>query len=280
MYENFLTILNEYSSQGHIEILHRGLDKGYAFKKFNLNTDYNSIEQFGERLFFFGEKSKYFEIEKYDLEIKLDNISKTIFEKLFDILSNLDFDSISPLFYENNKDVCRYFSVNNQEEFIQNIMSLDKKCRTYMRNYYSSILHQLDNNDLKKESFFVSSSSEFSQANNYSLGKKGIVINFWNWKSKEHKCNFDNIPYFDGVPFPNENETSVFGAIFPHYIYSFEHDGQLYINPALFDEKELEIILYTGFEIDQTDFKNKLQKMTSYKSYLENDNDQFTEKNL
>lgn len=278
MYEKFLKILSDYSNKDKVEILHRGFTKEYAFDKFNLDVKYNSIEQFGERLFFFGEKSKYFQIEKHKLKFELNDISNPIFKQIFDIYMSLEIDLIPSIFYENNKKTFEYFTVDNEQNFLKKINSLSEKCQMNLRNYYFSILHQLENNDFKGESFLVSTSSNLSVANGFTLGKGGIIINFWNWKSKENMCDFKDLPYFNGVPYPYEDEISIFGAIFPHYIYSFTYEGELYVNPNLFDENDFEIVLFTGFDIDQTDFKAKLEKMTSYKSYLINNGEKFEEK--
>ncbi len=47
---------------------------------------------------------------------------------------------------------------------------------------------------------------------------------------------------FIGVPYPREEEESVFGAIFPHYIYSFQCEGKLYINPNIPDLDDYEVL--------------------------------------
>lgn len=278
MYLNFLKILKEYSSKNKIEILHRGFTKEYAFKKFNLDTKHNTIEQFGERLFFFGEKSKYFELKRFKLKFRLNDESQREFKAIFNIFTTIESDSTPSEFYKNNKMIFDYFDIKNKSKFLLNTKLLSNECKMFIRNYYFAILHQLENNDFKGESFLISSTSDFSQANNFAVGEEGIVINFWNWKSKENICNFKNLPYFNGVPFPNEKEVSIFGAIFPHYIYSFEHKGKLYVNPNLNNKHNFEVVLFAGFEIDQSNFKEKLKRMTAYEFYLEKDINKLEEK--
>lgn len=275
-FDKFFSLLKKFEKKNKIQILYRGFSKEYVFQKFNLDPNYNTLEQFGEKLFFFGEKSNNFLVGKKSIKFGINDVSRNVFERIFDIFLHLSSENIPPDFYENNKNNFNYFDVENKNEFLNKIEQLGEKCKISLRNHYLSILHQLDQNDFKDVSLFVSSSSEESIANNFAL-KSGIVINFWKWNNKTiNNCNFVGFPYFKGVPFEGENEEPILGVIFPHYIYSFECEGKSFINPNIpdipniCDEDDYEFLLYTGFEIDQSNFDKKLKKMTSYQSYLEN----------
>ncbi|WP_418124405.1 hypothetical protein ACNFU2_07020 [Chryseobacterium sp. PTM-20240506] len=271
-YDKFLAALREFSKSGKIQILHRGLKREDAFKKFNLDTKHNTLEQFGERLFFFGEKSRNFQIGNKNLKVKINDTSTEVFKKIFEIYLTLATEYIPADFYNLNKDKFAFFDVVNQNSFLKNINELSETCKVYLRNYYFLILHQLDYNDFKEISLLLSSSPDELQAANHSIGKNGIKINFWQRNKIKPNCDFKNLPIFIGTPHPEENEESIFGAIFPHYIYSFECEGKIFINPNIPDLDDYDVIFYAGFDIDQSDFKEKLKKMTSYQSYLENNN--------
>lgn len=278
LYDKFKIVLEKYAIENKVQILHRGFTKEYSYKKFNLDVNYNTLEQFGERLFFFGDKSKNFEFKKGNLKFKINDISTKTFGCIFNIFSELERDYIPHQFYHENEKCFNYFINENKNDFLGKIRDLTDNCKIYLRNYYFTILHQLDNNDFKDVSLMISSSTESKEAGNYSIGKNGIKINFWKWNSKTDDCNFGDLPIFEGVPYPDEKEETIFGAIFPHYIYSFESEGKIYINPHIEDLEDYEILLYVGFNIDQSNFKEKLEKMTSYQTYLENKNGKLEEK--
>lgn len=281
-YDKFISLLKKFEKKNKIQILHRGFSKEYGFQKFNLNPKCHTLKQFGENLFFFGEKSKNFLVEDKSIKFGINDISRDVFERIFNIFLDLSSENIPPEFYKKNTNNFNYFDVENKNEFLNKVEQLGQKCKMFLRNHYFSILHQLDKNDFKDVSLFLSSSNEKSTANRFAL-KSGIVINFWKWNNKPiNKCNLGDLPYFKGVPFDDENEESILGVIFPHYIYSFECEGKTFINPNIpdiCDEDDYEFLLYTGFEIDQSNFDEKSKKMTSYQSYLENIGNNSVEKN-
>src|SRR5690554_6243959 len=88
-YNDFLESLNYYKNNNVIKVLKRGVSKEFAFKNFNLDIKHNSLQQFSERLFYFGEKSKYFWEQKMERQFSIndfgDNVFKFIFKKLNEI---------------------------------------------------------------------------------------------------------------------------------------------------------------------------------------------------
>lgn len=60
IYNNFLKRLDYFKIETGMKILKRGVSKKFAFKILNLDPKFNSLEQFSEKLFYYGEKSKYF----------------------------------------------------------------------------------------------------------------------------------------------------------------------------------------------------------------------------
>jgi len=68
-YDNFLERLEYFKKIGFIKILKRGVTKKFAFQRVNLDLKYNSMDQFAEKIFYYGEKSKYFWEQKKRQEV-------------------------------------------------------------------------------------------------------------------------------------------------------------------------------------------------------------------
>jgi len=103
-----------------------------------------------------------------------------------------------------------------------------------------------------------------------------IVIEFWDYKYPSFFTNVEKLPMFKNVPYKSQAETTVFGAILPHYIYSFTYKGDLYINPALFCNIDPNILIRGGLIIDQTNFNIKLKQKTSYSIGVINNNNSYS----
>jgi len=84
-YTEFLALLKNAKENGLIKLLFRGVNEEFAFKSVGLDIKYNTIEQFQERLFFFGEKSKYFWNEKLKTRKYEFSLNDTL-----DILTTID----------------------------------------------------------------------------------------------------------------------------------------------------------------------------------------------
>jgi hypothetical protein len=87
-YQSLLYNLTKAKENNWIILLHRGVSKKFAFEKVSLDIKYNTIEQFAEKLFFFGEKSKYFWNNKINpansqLQFDINDTSDSFFKYIF-----------------------------------------------------------------------------------------------------------------------------------------------------------------------------------------------------
>lgn len=269
-YDIFLDCLYSYKRDKVIKILHRGINKEFAFKTLNLDLNHNSIEQFAERLFFYGEKSKYFWNEKISskrerLEFDINDISDDFFRYIFSELNQLISNHTKPAtsrFFKRNLNTVSFFSnSDNINSFFLHLHKLSSSEKTQIRNHYLRILHQLGETDYYATSQFLSSTTSENVAKKFA--KNEIVINFWELNIKKDFYTFD-IPYFIGKPYKNQKEISVFTVILPQYIYSFTYKGKTYLNPAIEKIVNPEIAIFSGLDIEQSNFPEKLKANTNY----------------
>ena len=108
--KDFLKKLQEFKKEDKIKILYRGVEKDFAFKLLNLDSKYNSIEPFAEKLFYFGEKSKYFWEEKMQNNFSINDVSEKVFLYIFEKLKNIaEIDT--------TKEKTKKFVEKNQKQF-------------------------------------------------------------------------------------------------------------------------------------------------------------------
>ena len=211
--------LNFYKQQGWIKLLHRGVNKEFAFLPFNLSTKHNTIEQFAERLFFYGEKSKYHWKQKIGIEIDLNDVSNRTFTHIFKCFNEIaTIKNANPgtrTYRKKNISAFSFFAnKNNLPRFLNEIKTLDNEQKRQRRNYYFRIIHQLGETDHKKMSLHISSTTDFNVAENFSNGE--IVVNFWDFNFKNFPLAKIKIPDFIDKPYKNEREISLFSVIFPN----------------------------------------------------------------
>lgn len=279
-YNNFLERLEYFKKIGFIKILKRGVTKKFAFQRVNLDLTFNSMDQFAEKLFYYGEKSKYFWEQKIDRKFSINdsgnNVFRYIFEKLNEISEKEDSNIETTKYKLRNKKTFKYFSdLKNLVLFTKTASHLEKEERKQLRNYYFRIIHQLGETDYKKNSLNVSGTEKEKIANQFSNNE--IIINFWDFNFNQFQPLNKNMPLFTGKPYKNQHEISIFGVIFPHYIHSFKYNNQYFYNPALFNGTNFESMILGGFDIDQTELKSKFKTDTSYEIGLNDNGGELTE---
>lgn len=280
VYESFCIELEKEKEKKSIFILKRGEQKEFAFRNYNLNTNCHSIEQFAERLFFYGDKSKYFWNKRIHLEgidFNINDVSPDFFRFIFHqfkqkIESSEKEGSIKYFNKEQNMDTVEFFKDdNNAVKFIHAISSITAGEKKTIKNYYLTLLHQLGDSTYKENSIFVSATKSESVAKKFSRGE--IIINFWMLNfciiDKNLMPKHKDIPLFIGKPYKNQKEISVLGVIFPHFIYSFTYNGELYINPAILKIENIRQSIFTGLDINQDDFIKRLNRETNFSKSME-----------
>jgi len=279
IYMTFLSRLDYFKNEKLIKVLKRGVSKKFAFKRVNLDLKSNSLNQFAEKLFFYGEKSKYFWEQKIGREFSINDIGqdifKYIFEKFKEISEKEDCNQGTKNYLKKNRKAFNYFKdTQNIKSFINTIDKQNKETKKQLRNYYFRIIHQLGETDYKKSSLNVSGTTNEEVAKTFSNNE--IIINFWDFDFNQFNLQISDTPFFVGKPYKNQEEISVFGVIFPHYIHSFEYDNQYFYNPALFKGNNYDNIILGGFDIDQKGFETKFKSDTSYEiGLIDNGREQY-----
>jgi hypothetical protein len=274
IYNSFLERLEYYKNEKLIKILKRGVSKKFAFKRVNLDPRFNSLDQFSEMLFYYGEKSKYFWEQKLGRKFSINDtgtgIFRFIFEKFKEISEKKDCNQGTRNYRIRNKKAFEYFNdLQNSISFVDTIDKKDEKIKKQLKNYYFRIIHQLGETDYKKSSLNISGTTNEVVARQFSNNE--IIINFWDFDFNQFDPQVKDIPLFVGKPYKNQDEISVFGVIFPHYIHSFKYDNQYFYNPALFKGTDHDSMILGGFDIDQTGFELKFKDDTSYELGLTDD---------
>lgn len=280
IYDSFIKRLKYFKSKRLIKILKRGVTVKFAYKTLNLDPKHNSIDQFAEKLFFYGEKSKYFWEQKLGRKISInDNGEKTfryIFEKFKEISDKKDCNQGTIKYRIRNKKTFEFFNDHeNLKMFLDSVDLLDNETKKQLKNYYFRIIHQLSETDYKKSSFNISGTEKEEIARHFSNNQ--IIINYWDFDFNQFEPKAENEPIFKGKPYKTQDEISVFGVIFPHFIHSFKYNNQYFYNPALFKGTDFDNMILGGFEIDQTGFNSNFKTDTSYEVGLTDDGKQLFE---
>ncbi len=277
-YENFIKKLNYFKSKGLIKILHRGFSKEFGFDKFNLHPKYHNLNDFAKLLFYYGDKSKYFWEQLNGRDFGLNEISNEIFIYIFEIFNEIGQNPIktgTKRFIDKNKKLFEFFkNDSNKNSFVKEIEKISNKEKLELRNYYFRVIHQLGETKFKNQSPIVSSSENNSIAKNI-FSKNEIVISFWDFDFNNFSISNSNIPVFKGKPYKNQKEISVFGAIFPHYIYSVKCRNEEIVNPAIFENLDIDEIILCGFNINQEEFKDKLEEETKFEFGIQSNNSRY-----
>ena len=283
LYDKFLNLLMTYKKYGLIKVLHRGQRIDFAYRTLNLFPGLNSIDQFAERLFFFGEKSKYFWNESINssrekLDFEINDISDDYFKYIFYEINTLIMNSKKPVtlkyLQKNHRTTSFFAKTENLGIFLTYLHKLSSTEKMQVRNHYLRILHQLNETGYKNKSLYLSSSSSVDIANFH--GKNDIVINFWDLNISKQLLKSWPLQ-FVGKPYKNQKEISVFTVILPHFIYSFTYKGFTYLNPAIKATKNLEQAIFSGFDIKQESFLEKLKTSTNYRKGVKTDGSNYEE---
>jgi hypothetical protein len=181
------------------------------------------------------------------------------------------------IYIKNNTHQFNYFlNRNNKTKFITDIKNLSGREKNELRNFYFRIIHQLGETLLKDRSILISATEKERETERFS-GRSGIKIYFWDFDFNNIPIQHNNIPIFKGKPYKNQKEISIFGVIFPHYIYAVEdkESEKIIFNPALKINNNFDEIILSGFDIDQKNFTLNLKNETGFDFGLQYNNSEF-----
>lgn len=273
IYASFNKTLEEFSRQKIIIHPIRGYKLKFGFEQYKLDSKKNTPCQFAERLFYYGDKAKSFWKfqcnRPYGINEVSDKVFSLIFKEFYQILQKASVNTQTDKYIAKNSRWFAFFSnKSNQEIFLKTVKLYNDSERLIIRNYYFSIIHQLNESNFNDSSVLISSTTNENEANKFSGGSKGIKIFFWQPNLKKNRPVFKDLPIFNGNPYESQKEIPVFGVIFPNYIYKFTHNGETYLNPAIFKLTDFEIAMFTGLPVDNEDIDTKKNDETIYKSIV------------
>ncbi len=259
----------------------------------------NPIDEhdFFHRFFHVGDKGKYFhQCEHYNQIEDINDTSDKVFNFIFDKINTIEKNSNA------DNDFNRFFSdTSNKDNFIKQISATaDKKIKLRVRDYYLVYLHIIGNysqHNSNKCSYFVSTTKDIEVAEGradeetneiiiyYLLSKPFIdkAIYSRNKQFLKDSCKNLSLPIYE-EQFPDENEISVKGALFPNWILGlscFIDDKKSFIvNPYLFKigDKLIDFVT-TGFPTDQSVVKSTILKTSHNKYVTKYSDNSFEEKN-
>ncbi|HEC59848.1 MAG TPA: hypothetical protein ENI24_09815 [Methylophaga sp.] len=283
--------LSEQDKSGHLLFLYRGEEQRNIVRRLingRLGINSGSEEVF-QRAFYFGDKARHFAVDVFDDDrnflTDINDCSDETLAFIYDRICNvLEEPRACQKIKQNTAREFREFfqGRNNLREFIQKINeSYTPETKLKVRDYYLYFLHVAGAAGIRRETMFVSTSTDKRVAYEFSIAgrrkKSRIIFHYFipqpfhlhaiaPWVADHHQ----RIAYEIGLPtykptglFPKQREVSVKGALFPHFILGVElvNERKFIINSNFCEHDnraDFERIARHGFTIDQSDFHNRL----------------------
>jgi len=284
-FRDLLEFLECSAVAGKTKILYRGENLGNLQNKLggDANTP-NGLSDIYKKCFFLGDKAKGFLLAGkcakplYNWDFNIGSASDEDFEYIFSEISKLVTDRKASIFSLIEDEFYNFFiNSGNLELFLETVKVVsDDRERLLLRDYYLWILHNLGADSFKYSSYFVSSTTNLNTAlaSAYMNGvdaKPILFVCFLPSPTQYFGLTLEDINILStktldlGLPcYTNsiyeENETSLKGALFPHFIlgiHEFE-TGRFIVNKHVFedDNRSLSSVLRYGLTIDQQNFDN------------------------
>lgn len=300
---NFLELnsyLSEQDKSGNILFLYRGEEQRNIRKRLiNSNSDVGWQEIF-KRVFYIGDKARYFAADVFHNErnflTEINDCSEETLCFIFDRVSNvLSSIKISRQVAENTSDCFRSFFLDqsNRAVFVGRINeSCADENKLRVRDYYLYFLHVAGSLGIRHETMLVSSSANRKIATGFTRGGtrdlSRVVFHYFipqpfhvhaiaPWVADYHQRLVHSVglpTYKPAGLFPRQQEISVKGALFPHFMLGVElvNEKKFIVNPnaCRLNESEFANVAKHGFFIDQADFQNKIQD-TGYTRWVQTD---------
>lgn len=280
------------------QVIYRGDKKSQLLPLYGLEGEFSS-ESLSNVLFMLGAKGRMFAakdglpgMDKNEIDISASEGNE--FALIFRMLHNLmtkefPFGGIRVAmkkFRDNEALLTSYFrNEQNVEGFVRGCMSVDNdRHRIMLRDYYLVLLHHISKSQYYTHSFLLSTSVSYPAAQQFGWAKEdrslqdALIICGWiprryygilsapDYKVIEQDLNLKSsgLPVYDSSMFPKQEEITLKGGLFPHYIIGYVHYRFIYtifeVNPAIFkvDDK------WNGRElpIDQSSFIDMLLQTT------------------
>ena len=180
------------------------------------------------------------------------------------------------------------FDKNNpcESSFIKKIQSIsNENNKKIVINFYLAFIHTAssDPEKMKANSILISSTRDIEIADNFA--EDGFITMFW---VKEPICNnaidYKNtnkynkllekykLPTIETTLHPEEDEVTIFSAIFPHnifYIYDITNKKMIF-NPYLLNT-DFNTLISSGINVDQSNFNSEVNATCSHSVFKNNE---------
>ena len=281
--------LTEQDKLGNILFLYRGEEQRNIRRRLTgggLGVETSEVFQ---RAFYFGDKARHFSVDviddSRDFLTGINDCSDETLSFIFARIANvLDEPKHSGRVRENTSSEFREFfqNQNNLGPFLNRINECyTSEVKLKARDYYLYFLHVAGVAGVRKETMFVSTSVDkriahgFSRAGNnensritfhYFIPQPFHMHAIAPWVADHHQ----RIAYAVKLPtyksmglFPKQQEVSVKGALFPHFMLGIElTDDKKFIVNSNFSEfdnsSDFDRVARRGFAIDQSEFQTRV----------------------
>lgn len=277
----------------HITPLYRGDNLENLHEKLGLeyNKEKPDYAELLKRLFMVGEKARHFYSGEYFNLINregilINDVNEVVFNYIFDNIhsSTKDKKPRTRDFFNKNSAFKDFFfdKKNNKKIFSASALSSPIKDQFLFRNYYLTLLHQLNAINYRNDTHIVSTSSNYSVAGKFALGRssgKRIIIHCWIPTSNILRDLIkNNLPIYEGAPYKEQHEVSLLAGILPHFIIGLRivEDKLFFINPSIFNNRITNSLFKYGIEINQTNFI-EIIRQTNYGAAFEMNEDEIWE---
>lgn len=283
------TLLDEDNCQ----LIFRGERISHAYNKSGVESRFQTESEdlkfckHGNSVFFIGSKadSYLFKFDDVNFPIDLNNTDESLFKAIYKEFER----NIKHECFANESVFINYFK-DNLDDFLKKILNLEIEERVKIKYYYLWLLHVIGETNYKKYSNFLSTTKDYDTACGF--GNEELVYVGWIPRPIKRRSLYLgslmqlskrlrklNLPTYTDEPHPDENEISLIGGLFPHYILGiYYHNRNLILINNNLLKKGMKgmikfglsnMIIKHGIGIDQSNFENsEFLKISNYKRYL------------
>lgn len=298
------TLLDE----DYCQIIFRGVSIERACKIAGVKSSFlgdhkKTLNKLGRSTFFIGEKASSYSYKSDEVSFPIDinNVHDDIFKDIFNEFKHL-VNSRKAINNSFDNNFLNYFITFNEIQFVESIDKMDDEQKKLIKFYYLWLLHTIGDTAYKKYSHFVSTSKNYEIANKF--GHREMVYCGWIPRPIKDRAVYlgsivqsidliksVGLPFYSDEPYPSEQEVSVLGAIFPHYILGIYHLPlkKFLINSYLLEGETMDLInsgfsdaiISFGVKIDQTIFsESQIFKDSIHKRYTNFLNQKFSDSTI
>ena len=202
----------------------------------------------------------------------------------------------------NNAEFCKAFE--NIPSIVKEYVRLAVRDKQTANLYYLSIIHTINSLEYKRNSGFVSTTTDARVAGEFaddciiygwvpkhphiSIAGSARTIDLVDSRNNKTLKQL-GLPYQNTPIYPEQNEISIRCGLLPHFIFGFTAGKSFYFNPAIFPtiDKMHELTTFRalsnyrkglqlgGLEVNQEGFEDFLRR-TNYRRYFTYDGDEYS----